>query len=326
MTLATIAPTPQTPVSIEFLDVLEDVEDLIRQSRSKRTIQGYESDLRQLAHWLESKGHTPELPLETSLLAAYIVFQVREKNPRNSPSTVARSLSAIRWAHHQRGLPSPTDHPQIRQIMAGVSRVHATKPDRRRPLYLSELIAGLPEGDDPKAIRDRAALLLGWFGALRRSEIAALNVEDLTEHPEGLIVDIRKSKTDQTGEGAQIPIPYTVDPCPVRAVRQWVDVLGVDSGPLFRRMYRGGSIADDRAGDSFVWTLVKECAERLGLDPSDFGAHSLRAGFVSECDRMGVPPSAVRAITRHQSTAMLDLYARPGALFRDSAAAWFATS
>lgn len=147
----------------------------------------------------------------------------------------------------------------------------------------------------------------------------------MEDHPEGLLVELTHSKTDQAGAGRTVPIHYRTDVtlCPVRAVRAWTVAAGIVDGFLFRRVDRWGNVAETPISGETVATVVKECAERIGFNPADYSAHSLRAGFVSECDRRGIPTGAVRAVTGHKSEAMLSVYSRPAKTFADSAGAYF---
>jgi len=307
------------------------LDDLASHAKSERTTQGYASDWRQFKSWAGTKGiEVPGVsddrvdlgtePIPPAMLMLYLA----DAQGDLKPSTVTHHLAAIRHFHHLAELVSPTDHPKVRETLAGFSRKHAAEPHRAEPLFLGELKAGLPLGDDLRAVRDRALLLVGWWGAFRRSELVAIQVGDLSKHDQGIIVRIPKSKTDQTGAGQRVALHYredlTVDP--VRALRAWLKAAGISSGPVFR-LARGVTVGADGLNSAAVSRVTKEAAGRAGLNPSGYSAHSLRAGFVSECDRRHIPNGAVRAVTRHTSDAMLAVYDRPGELFSGSAGAYF---
>ena len=243
-------------------------------------------------------------------------------------STLARYLSGVKWAHTQRGEGSPTDHPQVRMLLAGIRRERQDGTRQAKPFYLDDLTAAIAGLDsNPKGTRDRALLLVGWWGALRRSELVALNVGDIDDHPQGAVLHLRRSKTDQEGRGRLVPLHYRADEalCPVRALRRWLQAATVTRGAAFRRVDRWGNVHPHRLQGRAVAEVVKQAATRIGLDPQGYSAHSLRAGFVSECDRRGIGSSAVRVVTGHQSDAMLAVYTRPGDLFASSAGAHFDT-
>ena len=176
--------------------------------------------------------------------------------------------------------------------------------------------------DDPKAIRDRALLTVGWWGAFRRSELVGITDADIADDPRGIVVNLPRSKTDQEGKGRLVPLHYHDGPTgPVVALRQWTKLVD-GGGPVFRQLDRWGNIGGPIAG-STVARVVKEYAERIGLDPDGYSGHSLRAGFITECDNRGIGTSAVRLVTGHQSDAMLSVYTRPRSLFESSAGAFF---
>ena len=249
-------------------------------------------------------------------LRVMFIKRRRESDPQQE------RLTAVRWWHHQAGLVSPTDHPILADTIAGIRRTEGTATRRAAPVYLDDLAAMCQTmSDDPKGIRDRALMCVGWWGAFRRSELVAIDTADITDDPKGIVVTLPRSKTDQEGKGRLVPLHYHDGPTgPVVTLRQWSKL--VDDGPVFRQLDRWGNIGGPITGRT-VARVVKEYAEAVGLDPAAYSGHSLRAGFVSECDRRGITSSAVRLVTGHQSDAMLSVYTRPRSLFESSAGAFF---
>ena len=178
-----------------------------------------------------------------------------------------------------------------------------------------------------RGVRDWAVLVVGWWSACRRSELSALRRSDVVEHPEGFVLKVRKSKTDQEARGRSIPLAYFGDPplCPVRALRAWFGILEGD-GPLFRSVSRWDHISKGRLSGETISAIVKEHGEAVGIDPTTLGGHSLRSGFVSEADRRGVPDRVITSVTGHRSVAMLSTYSRPRSLFADGPRRYFAES
>lgn len=178
-------------------------------------------------------------------------------------------------------------------------------------------------GDGPGGIRDRALLLIGFAAALRRSELVALDVDDVTEREDGLVVTLRRSKTDQEGAGAELGVPFGSDPttCPVRALRRWYEASGIEAGPIFRPVTRHGVIGEARLTDRSVALVVKRTAERAGLDPVQFAGHSLRAGLITSAAEAGVQERHIMAQSRHKSVPVMRRYIRGATLFQDNAAA-----
>jgi site-specific recombinase XerD len=176
---------------------------------------------------------------------------------------------------------------------------------------------------DLRGLRDRALLLLGFAGALRRSEVVALNVEDLKETSEGLHVNIRRSKTDQEGAGDSVSIPHGYRLKPVQAVKDWLQAANIDSGPIFRPVLKGNRLIAQRLTAQTVALIVKERAEAAGLDPRLFAGHSLRAGFVTSALTAGADILRVMDQTRHREMRTLKAYDRRAKSFRQHAGEGF---
>jgi len=172
-------------------------------------------------------------------------------------------------------------------------------------------------------VRDRALLLVGFAGAFRRSELVSLDVADVAFGADGLIVQLRRSKTDQEGEGRKVGLPFGSNPltCPVRAVRAWLDVAVIVRGPIFRPVDRHGNVAGTQLTDQSVALVVKRCAKAAGLDPRRYAGHSLRSGLATAAAMADVSERAIMAQTGHKSLPMVRRYIRDGSLFRRNAAA-----
>jgi integrase len=185
---------------------------------------------------------------------------------------------------------------------------------------LRTMLEGL--GSDSVGCRDRALLLLGFAGALRRSELVGLDVTDVAEGADGLTLHLRRSKTDQEGAGRTLGIPFGSNPvtCPVRAWRAWLEVSGITEGAAFRPVDRHGHIGPTRLSAPAVALVLKRHAARAGLDASEVAGHSLRAGLATSAAAVGVPERVIAEQTGHKGTAMLRRYIREGSLFRENAA------
>lgn len=215
----------------------------------------------------------------------------------------------------------------MRRVWRGISKQRGpefTAESGKRPLLTGDLrrvVHALGDGliDD----RDRALLTVGFAGAMRRSEIVGLDVQDLEFTDEGLLVTIRRSKTDQVGVGRTVGLPFASDPkiCPVRSAGAWISRVSIESGPVFRPVDRRGQASAQRLSGKAVWRIVRQRVAAAGLDPSEFGAHSLRSGLATSAARAGASDRAIMDITGHRSRATLDRYVRAGRIFRDNAAA-----
>ena len=173
--------------------------------------------------------------------------------------------------------------------------------------------------DDLRGLRDRALLVLGFAGALRRSELVALDVDDLEETAEGLHVRIKRSKTDQEGAGDFVSIPHGSRLRPVAAVKAWLQTAGITEGPIFRSIKKGGSVTLERLSDRSIAQIIKDRADAAGFDPTIFSGHSLRAGFVTSALHHGADILRVMDVTRHREVSTLKTYDRRAKAFKQHA-------
>jgi integrase len=237
-------------------------------------------------------------------------------------ATIRLYLAAISHNHREMGLESPVPHELVRRIVRGVARTLGASQRRKSAVTLDHLRAMLLEikGDGLKAARDRAIVLLGFAAALRRSELAALAVEDLRFEKRGLVVTIRRSKTDQEAKGVEVAVPYVANRslCAARAIRGWLEASGTHTGPLFRSFDVRRCMLDKPIGGRDVANLVKKLARKARLD-GDFSGHSLRAGFATTAAGAKVSLDAIARTTRHKSLSVLMGYVRPAQAFDDVA-------
>ncbi|RYG96978.1 MAG: site-specific integrase [Alphaproteobacteria bacterium] len=244
-------------------------------------------------------------------------------------STLERRLSTISQAHHAAGhLDSPTKHASVRAVWQGIKREKGTRTQGKAPTLTADIrsmvekLEGIEEGKK-LALRDRCLLVLGFAGAMRRSELVGLDVEDIIENSDGLIVTIRRSKTDQEGAGRKVGLPYGSTPltCPVRSLREWLAASGIESAPLFREVDRHGNIGVTRLSDQMVAKVVKRAITSIGKDAAKFAGHSLRAGLATQAAMSGASERSIQDQTGHKSLPILRRYIRDGSLFRENAAA-----
>jgi len=239
-------------------------------------------------------------------------------------STLQRRISAISQAHQAAGAENPTRAAEVKTVMAGIRRTHGTAQEGKAPAVIDDIrlmVHQLPSsllGD-----RDRALLLVGFAGAFRRSELVSLDVSEVDLTRDGAIITLRRSKTDQEGQGRKVGIPYGSRPetCPVRALERWLEVSGITHGALYRPINRHGHLQPGRLSDKAVALVVKRYAEAAGLDPARYAGHSLRAGLATSAAAAGASERAIMAQTGHRSVNMVRRYIRDGSLFRENAAA-----
>jgi integrase len=237
-------------------------------------------------------------------------------------ATLVRRLASISKAHEARGLPNPTRSALVRATLRGIKRIYGCAQRQAKPLLLAELIQVLDAtGDRPKDLRDRALLLIGFAGALRRSELVGLNRGEVEHARQGAILHLLRSKSDQEARGQKIGIPFARGRwCPVAALEAWLTISGIIEGPIFRPVDRHGRIHGCRLSGEAVGEIVRERVRAVGLDGSGYSGHSLRAGLATSASQFGVPTWKIRQQTRHASDAMLARYVRDGELFTANAA------
>jgi integrase len=313
---------PQDPLRSEALArLLAQAEASFEAARAGSTLRAYEHDWKQFRTWCMQNRFVP-LPASTQAVILYATDLTKNQGKRWN--TLSRRLAAISQLHQRAGFDSPTRTWAMKQFLAGLRRELGVAPVRKKPVLVDDLkriVAHLPNSILGK--RDRALLLIGFTGALRRSELIALDVEDLEETREGLIVNIRHSKTDQEGEGRKIGIPQGSDQatCPIWAVDEWLAAAKIDSGPLFRVMNRHGQVLSKRLSGEGVAIVVKRSVAELGYDPALFSGHSLRAGLATSAAAAGKGERAIMNQTGHRSVTTVRRYIRDGNLFRENAAA-----
>ena len=303
-------------------------------AKSENTKRAYRADWRCFRSWCAERG-LDALPADVRTVTFYIADKAAPSDG-SAPlkvSTLERRLSAISQAHRMSGLPSPasTREEPLHSVWAGLVRTKGRAKDKVAPALTPDVVAmveALPTVElvdgsrqlTTAAKRDRALLLVGFAGALRRSELAALKVADLGFGADGMRVRLRRSKADQEGEGATLGLHYGERPfsCPVRSVQDWIRHSAITEGPVFRGVDRHGNVSDRALDSGSVARIVKRAASRAGLDPMAYSGHSLRAGFATQAARAGAHERAIMKHTRHKSEKVLREYIRDGQLFDEN--------
>jgi site-specific recombinase XerD len=316
------APSPNDADSAEIgplADVADRAAEFIQQSKAANTVRAYRADWTHFVTWCQARSQSP-LPATPETVALYITDLARTRKP----GTLTRRLSAISQAHQIAGVESPTKAAKVRLVLAGIRRTKGTAATAKTPVLVNDLrrmAALLPKG--LLGVRDRALLLVGFCGAFRRSELVALDRGDVEFTREGLVVNIRRSKTDQEGERRKIGIPYgsNSDTCPIRSLQDWIERSGITEGSLFRPINRHGKMAAARLSAAAVAEIVKRYAGAVGLDASGFAGHSLRSGLATSAAMAGASERSIMNQTGHRSVNTVRRYIRDGSLFRENAAA-----
>ncbi len=267
--------------------LLVQAEASFRAARAGSTLRAYTHDWKEFRAWCERHAFAA-LPASAQTVILYSTDLA--KNQRKKWNTLSRRLAAISQFHSQGGFESPTRTWAVKQFLSGLRREIGIAPVRKRPVLVDDLRVILQQlPDSLLGKRDRALLLVGFTGAFRRSELVALDVQDFEETRQGVVVKLRRGKTDQEGEGRMVGIPRGADPaaCPVQALNTWRSAAAIDSGPLFRRVNRHGQVLAQRLSGEAVAIVVKRYMERLAYDPAAFAGHSLRAGLATSAAAAG---------------------------------------
>jgi integrase len=303
-------------------------------SRAENTRRVYGAQWRRFKRWCKIKGVSMR-PASKETVANYLAYlatfgrepEVDRALKRRGPlkaSSIHQAKAVIGKAHTDAGLPSPTDTYEVKAVWDGIQRTLGAKVAKKAPILPEELAVMLKLAPDSLlGTRDRAILLLGWAGAFRRSELVALDVEDLSPgtEPGSLVANLRRSKTDQLGEGGEKPILPSEDErlCPVRAVAAWLEASRIRTGPLFRAIAPDGRrLLERRLSDDMVYETVLAYAAAAKLDPgrfNGFGAHSLRAGFCTTAAQEGKALDQIQVVTKHAKIDTLLGYIRDVQLF-----------
>jgi len=297
---------------------LEAVRGYVDASLSPNTRRAYRGGLAVFRAWCDAEK-VGALPASPETVAAFLSA---EADAGRKVATLEQRLAAIRWAHEAAGLESPTKAKLVSAALKGIRRKLGVAPNRKAPATADRLAAMAACADSAtlKGLRDRALLLFGFASAMRRSELVALELEDVEKTKRGLLVTLRRSKTDQEGQGHQRAIPFGRRPetCPVAALTAWLEAAHIDGGRLFRSVNRHGQVGESMSTQALA-DVVKAYAKRAGLNPDEFAGHSLRAGFVTSAAEKGRSTQRIADHTGHQSAAMIRVYTRRVDAFTDHA-------
>jgi integrase len=314
-------------------ETVHAAREYVEAARALNTLRAYRSDIEDFSTYCQVElGGVSPLPAAPEMVALYITDMARERDLK--ATTIQRRLASISAWHKRMGFASPTEERLVRETMKGIRRKKGSRQKQASPLtvgVLKRVLRAIRERDPktgkilPAALRDRALLLLGFAGSFRREEISTLRVSDLEFFEgRGLVVLVRRSKTDADGEGEAVGVPYGnhEETCPVTAVERWVSFCERSGEePLFCRIDRHGNLkAGGLSGDG-INDLVKRRVEGAGLDPSRYSGHSLRAGLPTSASEARVGIEAWMPHTRHKSVAVAMRYARRGTLFTNNPAA-----
>lgn len=288
-------------------------------SVSESTKASYAMSWRLYKEWCEAHDFNCITEKKKETLLALYVSSLANKGLKLA--SILLYFAGIVWTYKQKQIHIEANGDTLKKVLAGIKRTLGSRSERKSPIVI-ETLRSMTRCLDNTIIgtRDKAILLLGFAGAFRRSELCALNIEDLNETKEGYLVLVRKSKTDQEKKGMVKSIPYgsSVNTCPVRAIKDWLSCLGRTTGPLFVRMEKGDKLTKDRLRLGWISSIIKR--NHAILDEGAFASHSLRAGFVTSAAKNNVPIHSIMTQTGHKKVDSLMVYIREAQAFKDCAA------
>ncbi len=287
---------------------LETIKNL-RNSKSQNTLRAYQSDYNDFSLFCSINGFQA-MPTQPKILALYITHL----SSFSKYSTLKRRLASISILHKTKGHYIDTKHPVIMENLMGIKRINGSNQKGKKPLLINDLkvlIKAIDQSkeNDKRKIRDKALILIGFSGGFRRSELVDIDFADIDFVPEGVKIFVKRSKTDQSGEGMTKAIPYfdSENYCPVKTLKKWIEINDFQEGRIFN------------ISDKSVALIIKKYANHAGLDSHKYAGHSLRSGFATSTAESGAEERSIMAMTGHKSTEMVRRYIKESNLFKNNA-------
>ena len=294
----------------------------LQSSKAKNTIRAYKSDFNDFGIFCAQNGFK-SLPSDPKIVSLYLTH-LSTKDAKMS--TLKRRLVSIGVIHKLKGHYLDTKHPAIIENIMGIKRRKGSIQKAKKPILINSLKLIIDAIDkqnkqEIKKFRDRSIILIGFSGGFRRNEIVSLDYDDLDFVPEGVKINIKRSKTDPFGEGFTKALPYfdSSQYCPVISLKNWLDISKITSGPVFRRFVKGSKLSENRLTDQTVAILIKQYLNLAGIDSKHYSGHSLRSGFATSAAESGAEERNIMAMTGHKSTEMVRRYIKEANLFKNNA-------
>jgi len=294
----------------------------LKSSKASNTVRAYKSDFNDFGIFCAKNGFI-SLPSEPKIVSLYLTHLSTKEAKM---STLKRRLVSIGVIHKLKGHYLDTKHPSIIENILGIKRRKGSIQKSKKPILISSLkkivnVIDQQNKEEIKKLRDRTIILIGFSGGFRRNEIVSLDYDDLDFVPEGLKINLRRSKTDQFGEGFTKALPYFDNSqyCPVVSLRKLLGLSKIISGPVFRRFSKGSKLSESRLTDQTVALLIKQYLNLAGIDSKNYSGHSLRSGFATSAAESGVEERSIMAMTGHKSSEMVRRYIKEANLFKNNA-------
>jgi len=300
----------------------EETLNNLKNSKAINTIRAYKSDFKDFGSFC-IKHSFKALPTEPKIVALYLTY-LSGKDAKMS--TLRRRLVSISMMHRLKGHYLDTKHPVIIENLMGIKRTKGSIQKGKKPILINQLkaivdVINKEKTEEIKKIRDKSIILVGFSGGFRRTELISINYEDLEFVPEGVKITLRRSKTDQFGEGMIKGLPYFSNEtyCPVAHLKKWIKISNIKDGPVFRRFAKGCSLISNRLTDQSVVLLIKKYLALAGIENKNYSGHSLRSGFATVSAESGADERSIMAMTGHKTTQMVRRYIKEANLFKNNA-------
>jgi len=302
----------------------EETLNNLKNSKANNTIRAYKSDFKDFGGFCAKNG-LKSLPTEPKIVSLYMTY-LSTKDAKMS--TLRRRLVSIGVIHRLKGHYLDTKHPIIIENLMGIKRKKGSYQKGKKPILINHLKLIIDEIDKDtydetgiRKLRDKTIILLGFAGGFRRIELISIDYEDLEFVAEGVKIFIRKSKTDQFGEGMIKGLPYFTNQqyCPVWHLKKWLEISEIKSGPIFRRFFKGLNLGKNRLTDQSVALFLKKYLSNAGIENQDYSGHSLRSGFATVSAEAGADERSIMAMTGHKTTQMVRRYIKEANLFKNNA-------
>ncbi len=294
----------------------------LQNSKAANTVRAYKSDFEDFGLFCVKNGFQ-NLPSEPKIVSLYLTH-LSTKDAKIS--TIKRRLVSIGVIHKMKGHYLDTKHPLIVENLMGIKRRKGTIQKGKKPLLINDLkqivnVINKEKEPDLKKLRNKAILLIGFSGGFRRNEIVSLDLEDIEFVFEGVKIRVKKSKTDQFGQGMTKGIPHFENSiyCPVTTLRRWLNTSKIKDGPIFVRFSKGSKVTKRRLTDQSIALIIKDYLIKAGIDSRNYSGHSLRSGFATSAAESGAEERSIMAMTGHKSTEMVRRYIKEANLFKNNA-------
>ena len=294
----------------------------LRNSKANNTVRAYKSDFDDFGLFCAQNGFK-SLPSDPKIISLYLT-NLSTKDVKMS--TLKRRLVSIGVIHKLKGHYLDKKHQRIIENIMGIKRRKGSIQKGKKPLLINNLkilinVIDKEKNEEIKKLRDRSIILIGFSGGFRRNEIVSLDYDDLEFVQEGLKISLKKSKTDQFGEGSVKGLPYFENSkyCPVISIKKWIEISKISSGAIFRRFIKGSKLSHNRLTDQSVALLIKHYLKIAGIESKNYSGHSLRSGFATSAAESGAEERSIMAMTGHKSTEMVRRYIKEANLFKNNA-------